>query len=185
MVPAAEIAAAIRERTLVLEREIGGGERLALLRLSAKWLDREEVFMGSILFGDWLRKSFVRVVEERGLGQILPITNDLETGYFLLVTRATQPELAAALRGYVDAHLGDLFMGDADPELGIHGSFEAMFSIPKSDFEPFPIFAIPNFLLPELERRVRMVLRELIRKPMIRVRRGQNPQPAGTSIPPA
>lgn len=161
---------AIRSRTALYEQALPSGERLILLQLSTKMLEREEVFMGSVLFGDWLRKSFVRAVEAGGLGPILPVTNDLEASYFLLMTRATVAELAGALRSHVAGHVAELFLGDPDPQRGLHGSFAGMFSIPKSDFEPFPIFAMPRFLLRDLERRMREVVRGFIDRPFVRMR---------------
>ena len=172
-VPVEAVAEAISQRTLVWEPDRHSEERLLLVRLTGHMLEREEVFMGSLLFADWLRKSFIHTVDENKLGSILPVTNDLEAGYFLLATRVGTKELAGALRAYVGAHLAELFLGDEDTDRGLHGSFAGMFSIPKSDFEPFPIFSVPRFLLRELEEQVRQVLRELIKRRFIRTRIAQ------------
>ena len=172
-VTADELIEAIHQRTLLLERDLPDGEQLLLIRMGCKAIEREEVFMGSVLFADWLRKGFQRAVEEQGLGSIAPITNDLEASYFLLAGRASLPKLAAAFGTWVQYHLSDLLLGDNDPERGVHGDFAAILSIPKSDFEPFPIFAVPRFLLRPLELQVRAALRAFIAKPFTRQRRIQ------------
>jgi hypothetical protein len=166
----APLIEAVRHGTMLLVHPLTSGDRLLLLRLLVRTLDREEVFMGSALFGDWLRKCFPQAVEGSDLGKVHPVTNDLEVGYFLVVTKATVDELAEVLATYVSSHLAELFLGDADLTKGLHGDLRRMLSIPKSDFEPFPIFAVPRFLLREVELRARQELRAMLRKPFIRTR---------------
>lgn len=157
--------------TGVLEAMYAGSEteRIILLQIHNRTIEREEVFMGGVIFNDWLFKSLPRAVEAYGLGKALAITNDLETAYILIATSSTSEDVRRALRRQLLSDLPALFFGDDAPDRGLHGTFRRMHGILNSQREPFPVYAVPRFLAHDLERHVRIVLQELIAKPLVRI----------------
>ena len=147
---------------LYWESSLADGWRLMLVRLSNPVTMREEVLLGNILFNDFMNKSVAYAIDEAGLGEVLPITNDLENAYYLIFTRSDLATISQAIQDYIMAHLPDLFFGDEDAERGFHGGLKNMFDFMKSDFDPFPYYAVPEFLASELEKHVRHILGELL-----------------------
>ncbi len=148
--------------TLYWETALPDKRRLLLVRLTSPVTMRQEVLLGNILFNDFLNKSVVHAVVEAELGEILPITNDLENAYYLILTQSDLAAISQAIQDYIMAHLPDLFFGDEDAEHGIHGSLETMFSFSSSFYEPFPVFAVPDALSEQMEAKVRQLLFNLI-----------------------
>lgn len=148
--------------TLYWETPLNDGRRLMLVRLSSPVIMREEVMLGNILFNDFLNKSVVYSVAEAELGEVLPITNDLENAYYLILTRADLMTVSQTVWDYVASCLPDLFFGSENIERGIHGTLEKMVSFTRSDYEPFPVFAVPIALSKQLEVKVRQILLHLL-----------------------
>lgn len=155
-----------------------GDHMLMLLQLHNRTIEREEVFMGGVVFNDWLFKSFVRAVKTYELGEAIGLTNDLETAYVLVATRGTADDLRAALRRRLQNELPALFFDDENADKGLHGTFGRMHGILNSQREPFPVYAVPRFLARRLEQHVRTLLQELIAKPLVRTtgQRGAKPE---------
>jgi hypothetical protein len=169
--PVADLVEMVLGGALYWETPLADGQRLMLVRLSNPVTMREEVLLGNILFNDFMNKSVAYAIDEAGLGEVLPITNDLENAYYLILTPSDLVTIRQAIQNYIMAHLPDLFFGDEDAERGIHGKLETMFSFIRSDYEPFPVFAIPTALSKQMETRVRQVLFHLLEtQPLISLR---------------
>lgn len=157
-----EVNALIMTNIVRWEKPLMSGQRLLLLRLGHPVIEREEIFLGNVLFNDWLNKSLPLAIRQANLGIVQPVTNDLETAYFLLITQAELKDIGAAYRSYLLEHIAPLFFADSDPDKGIHGSLRQMFTFLKSDFEPFPVHAVPLFLARPFEKAVRAIFRDLL-----------------------
>jgi|GEM_PF-5847587 len=149
------------------ERSLANGKKLWLLRLGHSVIEREEIFLGNVLFNDWLNKSLPLMVLQANLGMVQPVTNDLETAYFLMITQTELKDITEAYRAYLFERLPSLFFTDSDPDKGYHGSLRNMFTFLKSDFEPFPVHAVPLFLVRPLEKAVRAVFKDLLAAPYL------------------
>jgi hypothetical protein len=171
MASADEIVGMVLDQTLYWELPLDKGRRLMLVRLSSPVTVREEVLLGNILFNDFLNKSVIHAVNEARLGHVLPITNDLENAYFLIVTSADLTTVSQTVWDCVTEHLPDLFFADEDVQRGIHGHPANMFDFMKSDFDPFPYYAVPLFYASQLERLARRILSDLLDKPFFTVGR--------------
>ena len=164
----AEIAESVLQRVIYWERSLPDGDRLLFVRLFSPVVMREEVFLGNILFNDFLSKAFVRAVEQTG-SRIGLIANDLENYYFLVRTRAGLHELAESFRAEVERSLPELFFDEPDPAQGIYGSVETMLDFNKANVEPFPVFIMPQSYKARLERAVReSLLRKIAKSQMDR-----------------
>jgi hypothetical protein len=157
-----EIAMLITGGTAHWETTLPDGQRLALVRLFAPVAQREEVFLGNVLFNDFLSKALVRAVERQGLGQMAPVANDLENYYYLLLPTGQLDEVVQALRQEVTESLLDLYFTDENPTRGIYGDVERMLSFYKSNVEPFPLFIIPTRHKARLESVIREQLLRLL-----------------------
>jgi len=166
-----ELAEAVNSQTIAQlvaggtahwEMTLPDGRRLALVRLFAPVAQREEVFLGNVLFNDFLSKALVRAVEGRGLGQMAPVANDLENYYYLWLPGGTLDEVLQALRQEVTQSLPDLYFADENPAKGIYGDVERMLGFYKCNVEPFPLFAMTPTGKAQVERKVRARLRALI-----------------------
>ncbi len=160
---ATEVTKDIMRQTVYWEKPLPDNERLIFVRLFSPVVMREEVFLGNVLFNDFLAKVFARVVIQTG-GQASLVANDLENYYFLLRTTADLPVLANELGNEVERNLPELFFGEPDPQRGIYGSLSHFFSGTDSRMESFPVYAVPEFLTLPLEQRVRQHLLNLLRK---------------------
>jgi len=148
------------------EQPILEGPPLMLFRLFSPAARREEVFLGSVLLHDFLSKALIRGIEAQGAWEeadrIALIAQDLESAYYVYQGRRTFAEIARDFQREVLDSLADLYFGDEDPVRGIHGELSRMFTFTKSDFEPFPVYALPAFLARELEQAVRTQLERLL-----------------------
>jgi len=144
------------------ETTLPDGRRLALVRLFAPVAQREEVFLGNVLFNDFLSKALVRAVKERGLGQMAPVANDLENYHYLLLPTGQLDEVLQALGQEVAESLPSLYFADEDPTRGIYGDIERMLGFYKCNVEPFPLFAMTARGKAQVEKKVRARLRTLI-----------------------
>ena len=158
-----QIADSIIHQNVYWEQPLSDGKKLLFIRFFTPVVQREEVFLGNILFNAFLSKAFARSITTEGLGHAELVANDLENYYFLIHTDSDVNQLSEAFQDEVERSLPDLFFGDADEERGIYGKLERMFTFRKSDFEPFPVYTIPEFLAPKLEKAVRKELKELLK----------------------
>lgn len=162
-VSAEEVADSILHQMVHWERLLPDGDQLLFVRLFSPVVMREEVFLGNVLFNDFLAKAFARAVTHQG-GQTALVANDLENYYFLVRANADLAVFATELRAEVERSLPELFFGEPDPQHGIYGSFETMLDFDKANVEPFPVFIMPDVYLPRLEEAVRRSLLGKIRK---------------------
>src|SRR5205085_5391808 len=58
--------------------------------------------------------------------------------------------------------LAALFFAEHDEMIGVYGDLCRMFTFRKSDFEPFPVYAVPVYLTRQLESAVRRELWRLL-----------------------
>jgi hypothetical protein len=157
-----DLAARIKDGVSYYERGLPDGTHLAIVRLFAPIARREEVFLGSVLLNDYLSKAVIRAVEQHALGSIELLANDLESYYFLYHRLAPLELLAAHVQDEVMEHLKDLYFGDEDPGRGIYGAWQRMSSFTRSQYEPFPVYAVPAFLARNLELAIRRQLETLL-----------------------
>jgi len=164
VVTAEQVADSVLHQAAYWEKPISGGERLLFVRLFSPVVQREEVFLGNILFNAFLSKAFTRAITDGKLGHAELVANDLENYYFLVRTASGVSELANALRAEVECRLPDLFFGEQDEALGIYGSMETMLDFDKANVEPFPVFVMPQSFAGRLEKVVRESLLRKIEK---------------------
>lgn len=105
----AEIADSILHQVVYWEKPLAGGDKLLFVRLLSPVVMREEVFLGNILFNDFLSKAFVRAVKQVG-GQAALVANDLENYYFLVRTSTDLRKLVDGFRSEVENSLPELFL---------------------------------------------------------------------------
>ena len=158
-----QIADSIIRQNVYWEQPLSDEKKLLFIRFFTPVVQREEVFLGNILFNAFLSKTFARSITTEGLGHAELVANDLENHYFLIHTDSDVNQLSEAFQNEVERSLPDLFFSDSDEERGIYGKLERMFTFRKSDFEPFPVYAIPEFLAPNLEKAVRKELKKLLK----------------------
>lgn len=157
------IADSVIRQNAYWEQPLSDDKKLLFIRFFTPLVQREEVFLGNVLFNAFLSKAFARAIDIQELGSVELVANDLENHYFLVQTDVDISQLSMAFRDEVEHCLPDLFFADADEERGIYGKLEGMFTFRKSDFEPFPVYAIPQFLVPELQKAVRKELKRLLK----------------------
>ena len=134
-------------RTASWKTTLSNGASFYFLKFRVPVVEREEVLIGNLLFGDFVRKCALEALNQNG--DAIALTGDLDDAYYLAVSSNEVSELALAVRKRVEARLPELFFGKEDLECGIHGDPENMFGFTKSDLEPYPTFAVPSFLNPE------------------------------------
>ncbi len=157
-----EISRHVFSRTGFWTTTLLDGSKLALVRLYSPVVQRQEVFLGNVLLNEFLFKALPRAVTQVGLGEVAPLLNDLENAYILWRGNGDLETLREAYQAEVLATLPDLYFGPEDLTRGIHGDMSKLFTFTKSDFEPFPIYAVPAFLSFELERMVRRQIKRLL-----------------------
>ncbi len=143
------------------EQNLPDGSRLALIRLFSPVVRREEVFLGNVLLNDFLSKALIRAVEEGELERIQLLVNDLENYFYLYHGQSALEEVGERFQQKVLNTLLDLYFGDEDSNKGTYGDIARMLTFYKSNIEPFPAFAIPCDLLPDLLERVNQQLLRL------------------------
>lgn len=167
VVSADPLAALVAKGVSSYELALPEGSPLMLFRLFSPATRREEVFLGDVLLHDFLSKAVIRAIGTRSAGEeaadrIALVAQDLESTYYLYRGQSTFAEIARGFQREALACLADLYFGKEDPIRGIHGEFARMFTFTKSDFEPFPVYALPAFLAREFERAVRAQLERLL-----------------------
>lgn len=155
-------------RTASWKTTLPNGSSFYFLKLRVPVVEREEVLIGNLLFGDFARKCALEALNQNG--DAIALTGDLDDAYYLAVSSKEVGELAFAVRKRVEARLPELFFGKEDPEHGIHGDPENMFGFTKCDFEPYPVFSVPIFLAENLYESIVGVLNDKIEnKPLVSV----------------
>jgi len=155
------IAGLVADGSVYWEQSLHDGSTFALIRLFSPVVRREEVFLGNILLNDFLSKALIRSAEQHGPSRMALLANDLENYYYLYHGPEALEDVAEAFRQEILASLPGLYFDDEDPERGIYGDMGRMLTFYKSNIEPFPIFAVPRPLLPELLAKVSWRLQEL------------------------
>ena len=159
-----QIVDSIIHQNVYWEQPLSDGKKLLFIRFFTPVVQREEVFLGNILFNTFLSKAFARSITTEGLGHAELVANDLENYYFLIQTDSDVNQFSEAFQDEVERSLPDLFFGDADEERGIYGSIERMLEFRKANVEPFPLFSIPECYADRLENIVRQSLQRKIRE---------------------
>ena len=162
-VNAKHIADSVIRQNAYWEQPLSDEKKLLFIRFFTPVVQREEVFLGNVLFNAFLSKAFTHAIDKQELGSVELVANDLKNHYFLVQTDFDISQLSMAFRDEVERCLPDLFFANADEKQGIYGKLEGMFTFRKSDFEPFPVYAIPQFLVPELHKAVRRELKRLLK----------------------
>lgn len=169
VVTAKYVADSVLGQTAYWEKPMPNGEKLLFVRFFSPVVQREEVFLGNILFNAFLSQAFTRAVADGKLGQAELVANDLENYYFLVRTKSDVAQLATAFRAEVERSLPDLFFGEQDEARGIYGSLETMLDFDKANVEPFPVFIMPKSYAERLEASVReSLLCKIERSPLDR-----------------
>lgn len=156
-----KIASQISQGTVQWQQMMDDGRSLHLLRVYAPIIQREEVFLGSVLLNDFFFKAMPAAAEKIGLTQFAAVANDLESAYFLTCGNLNTELLQQAFLDVLAERLPNLYFADDNLPMGIHGQFNTMLTFYKANIEPFPIFAIPVGLLPALLKRIAEWLRLL------------------------
>ena len=143
-------------RTASWKTTLSNGSSFYFLKLRVPVVEREEVLIGNLLFGGFVRKCALEALNQNG--DAIALTGDLDDAYYLVVSSKEVGELALEVRKRVEVRLPKLFFGREDPGHGIHGDPENMFGFTKSDLEPYPTFAVPSFLTQNLYDSVTSVL---------------------------
>lgn len=166
---AGDVAESVLRQAIYWEKLLPDGEKLIFLRFFSPVAQREEVFLGNVLFNDFLSKAFGRTICQNNFGKVELVANDLENYYFLLLTSTEVKRLAPAFCAEVQNSLSDLFFNDEDRARGIYGSLETMLDFDKANVEPFPVFIMPRTYAGRLERVVRKsILRKIEENPFDR-----------------
>ncbi len=163
-----QVIETISSGRLRVEWPLADGSRLIVARLHHAVVEREEIFLGNVLFNDWLNKSLRPAIEQAGLGQVYPVNNELESAYFVLITRAEWIQVIDTYSQYLTQHLPELLFGNGAPEKGLHGDFSKMLDFERTDLQPFPIYAVPLELMTELEKRVREIWKASLSLPLVK-----------------
>lgn len=173
VVTAEHVADSVLRQTAYWQMPMLDGEKLLFVRFFSPVVQREEVFLGNILFNAFLSKTFARSVAESEPDKVELVANDLESYYFLVCTRSDIAQLADAFRSEVEHSLPDLFFGEQDETRGIYGSLETMLDFVKANVEPFPVFIMPRSYEERLEATVRESLLRKVQKAAL----DRNPTP--------
>lgn len=162
VVDAETIASRIAGGVAQWQIELPDGSLLHLLRLHAPLVQREEVFLGNVLLNEFLFKALPRAAETLEVGWCSQVANDLDNAYFLAYGALDMETLRNAWVREIHTRLPELYVGDQDVEAGIHGNVGTMLTFYKSNIDPFPVFAIPRALLPDLLQAIIPWLRRLV-----------------------
>lgn len=164
LVSAEHVAESVLRQAVYWEKLIANGEKLLFVRFFSPVVQREEVFLGNILFNAFLSKAFARAVADNKLGRAELVANDLQNYYFLLRTTADLTALTEVFRAEVERSLPNLFFGEQNEERGVYGSLETMLDFDKANVEPFPVFIMLRAYIERLEKAVRESLLRKIEK---------------------
>lgn len=132
------------------QETLPNGETLTLIRLYSPVIERVEVFLGCVLFNEFLIKVVVDTVKALGI-QVAPVIQDLENSFVLLRSQNLDiAALAEEIRRMVENRLPELLLGNENIKQGIYGDANQMLTFYKSNIEPFPVFILPREQLPRL-----------------------------------
>lgn len=163
LIKTGRVAENVLRQVVYWEQPLQNGEKLLFLRFFSPVVRREEVFLGNILFNDFLSKAFARAITNEGLGRAEVVANDLENYYFLIRSASDVEQMIAAFRNEVERSLPELFFGNQERSRGIYGNLDTMLAFEKANVEPFPVFIMPKSFEERLEKSVRKSLLQKIR----------------------
>ena len=92
------VADSIIRQNVYWEQPLSDGKKLLFIRFFTPVVQREEVFLGNILFNAFLSKTFARSITTEGLGHAELVANDLENYYFLIQTNSDVNQLSEAFQ---------------------------------------------------------------------------------------
>ncbi|MBA3472014.1 MAG: hypothetical protein H0T57_02095 [Rubrobacter sp.] len=169
VVMAEHVADSVLRQTAYWEMPIQDDDKLLFVRFFSPAVQREEVFLGNVLFNAFLNKAFARAVAESESNEAELVANDLESYYFLVRATSDVTQLSNMFRSEVERSLPDLFFGEQDEARGVYGSVETMLGFVKANVEPFPVFIMPYVYAERLEKAVReSLLRKIEKSPLDR-----------------
>lgn len=164
VVTAEHVADSVLRQSAYWEMPIQDSDKLLFVRFFSPVVQREEVFLGNVLFNAFLSKAFARAVAESESNEAELVANDLESYYFLVRATSDAAQLVDTFRAEVERSLPDLFFGEQDETKDVYGSLETMLDFTKANVEPFPIFIMPQSYEERLEATVRESLLHKIRE---------------------
>jgi len=115
--------------------------------------EREEVFIGNVLFNDYISKLLLKTYREddkyKGKGQIELVFNDLENYYYIIkqeeCNEFSLEELEEDFKNCFIDNLEELFLGNEDVEKGIYGKLDnKLLKFYSSNRSVFPFYSIPE-----------------------------------------
>ena len=80
------VADSIIRQNVYWEQPLSDGKKLLFIRFFTPVVQRDEVFLGNVLFNAFLSKAFARAIITSELGNVELVANDLENYYFLVQT---------------------------------------------------------------------------------------------------
>lgn len=113
--------------------------------------EREEVFIGNVLFNDYISKLLLRTYREtdRYSGQIELIFNDLENYYYIVKQESLDDfSLEKVEQDFLEnfaVNLEELFFGEENLEKGIYGDFTNLMLGQGSNYISLPLTILPCF----------------------------------------
>lgn len=119
---------------------------------------REEIFIGNVLFNDYISKLLLRTyeVKDKYYGQMELVYNDLENFYYVVKQDDfSLEELEADFKDFFADHLEELFFGDEDLMKGIYGDFKNLLLTRGYNYISLPFTILPKFL--ENKFRINMI----------------------------
>ncbi|TDX59022.1 hypothetical protein [Orenia marismortui] len=119
-----------------------------IFRLFNSVSKREEVFIGNVLFNDYISKLLLRTYRKYYDENIALIHNDLENFYYFVKidnNKFSLEELEKCFREYFEENLEELFFGDEDLDKGIYGDFGNLLLPMKPNYISLPFTLIPQF----------------------------------------
>lgn len=112
---------------------------------------REEVFVGNVLFNDYISKLLLRAYREieKYNGRIELVYNNLENFYYVIeqvnIEKFSLEELEDDFKNYFEENLEELFFEDEDLEKGIYGEFKNLMLGQGSNYISLPLTILPSF----------------------------------------
>jgi len=82
VVTAEHVADSVLRQATYWEMPMQDGEKLLFVRFFSPVVQREEVFLGNVLFNAFLGKTFARAVAESESNEAELVANDLDSYYF-------------------------------------------------------------------------------------------------------
>ncbi|PRX21209.1 hypothetical protein BX659_1327 [Orenia metallireducens] len=133
-------------------------DNYVVFRLFNAVSEREEVFIGNVLFNDYISKLLLRLYEEKKKddGKIELVYNDLENFYYIVkqddIEKFSLEELEKDFKDYFAENLEELFFADEDLERGIYGKIDNLLLCQGYNYLSLPLTILPKFLEEEFKK---------------------------------